>query len=361
MDHTAKILKELTEAFGPPGFEEEIREKIYNFIKDSVDEVKTDKLGSLIAIKKGKKEKPRVMFIAHIDEIGLMVKGFTQEGYVKFIPIGGWWSGVLIGQKVVLKTREGKKFKGIIGSTPPHLLRKKENISKLPEIDDLWIDFGVDTEFNPKEKLRIEIGDVMVPYSEFEILGNEKVYSSKSFDNRYGAGLLVRILEELKDKEFEGTFYGVFSVQEEVGLRGAGTSSWVVEPDVAIALDVSISEDTPDVKDKSEAKMGNGCSIVLLDVSMIANRRLTEFLRDIAEKEKIKYHLVTVPMGGYDTGRVHMFKEGVPSAIIGIPTRYIHGFHSLMHRDDFDNALKLSLNFVTNLTEEKLSEFTKYL
>jgi len=361
MDHTETVLKELTEAFGPPGFEEEIRGKIFNFIKDVVDEIKTDKLGSIIAIKRGKKERPKIMFIAHIDEIGLMVKGFTQEGYVKFLPLGGWWTGVLIGQKVVLKTRNGKKFSGIIGSTPPHLLRKKENASKLPDIDELWADFGVDTEFNPKEKLGIEVGDIMVPHSEFEILGNEKVYSSKAFDNRYGAGLLIRILEELKNKEFEGTVYGVFSVQEEVGLRGAATSPWIAEPDVAIALDVSISEDTPGIKDKSEAKMGNGCSIVLLDATMISNRRLTEFLREIAKKENIKYHLVTVPMGGYDTGRVHMFKEGVPSAIIGIPTRYIHGFHSLMHRDDFDNALKLSTGFVTNLTEEKLKEFTKYL
>ncbi len=361
MDHTEKVLKELSEAFGPPGFEEEVREKICSFIKDLVDELKTDKLGSLIAIKRGKKEKPRIMFIAHMDEIGFMVKGFTSEGYVKFLPLGGWWSGVLVGQKIVLKTRDGKKYKGIIGSVPPHLLRKKEALQKLPEIDELWIDFGVSVEFNPIEKLGIEVGDIMVPYSEFEILGNEKVYSSKAFDNRFGAALLVRVLEELKDLEFEGTVYGVFSVQEEVGLRGAGTSSWIVEPDVAIALDVSISEDTPDIRDKSEAKMGNGCSIVVLDVTMIANRRLTEFLREIAKRENIKHHLVTLPYGGYDTGRVHLYKEGVPSAIIGIPTRYIHGFHSLLHREDFDNALKLSVNFVKNLTEEKLGEFTKYL
>ncbi|MEO0295412.1 MAG: M42 family metallopeptidase [candidate division WOR-3 bacterium] len=360
MDHTEKLLKDLTEAFGPPGAEEEVRSVIYNYIKDIVDEIKTDKLGSLIAIKKGKKESPRIMFIAHMDEIGLMVKGFTQEGYVKFLPLGGWWSGTLIDQMVTLKTRDGRKFKGVIGSTPPHLLRKREE-AKIPELDELWIDFGVDTEFNPKEKLNIEIGDVLVPHSQFEILGNEKIYSSKAFDNRYGAGLLVRILEELKDKEFEGTVYGVFSVQEEVGLRGAATSSWVVEPDVGIALDVSISDDTPASKDKSEAKMGNGCSIVVLDATMIANRKLTEFLREIAKKENIKHHIVAVPMGGYDTGRVHLFKEGVPSAIIGVPTRYIHGFHSLMHRDDFDNALKLSVSFVLNLNAEKVKEFSNYL
>ncbi len=361
MDHTEKLLKELTEAFGPPGAEEEVRSVIYNYIKDIVDEIKTDKLGSLIAIKKGKKENPKIMFIAHMDEIGLIVKGFTQEGYVKFLPLGGWWSATLIDQMVTLKTKDGRKIKGVIGSTPPHLMRKREELSKIPELDELWIDFGVDTEFNPKEKLGIEVGDVITPYSQFEILGNEKIYSSKAFDNRYGTGLLIRILEELKDKNFEGTVYGVFSVQEEVGLRGAGTSSWLVEPDVAIALDVSVSDDTPAAKEKSEAKMGNGCSLVLLDYTMIANRKLTEFLKELAKRENIKHHLVTFLSGGYDTGKVHLFKEGVPSAIIGVPTRYIHGFHSLMHRDDFDNALKLSVSFVLNLDAEKVKEFSNYL
>ncbi len=282
MDHTENVLKELTEAFGPSGFEEEVRDKIYNFVKDIVDEVKTDKLGSLIAIKKGKKENPRIMFIAHMDEIGLMVKGFTQEGYVKFLPLGGWWSPMLVGQKIKLKTKDGKKLTGIIGSIPPHLLRKKEEATKLPQIEELWIDFGVDADFNPKEKLGIEIGDPIVPYSEFEILGNEKVYSAKAFDDRVASALLVRILEELKDKEFEGTVYGVFSVQEEVGLRGAATSPWVVEPDVAIALDVSISEDTPAVKEKSDAKLGGGCSLVVFDVTMIANRKMVNLLKNIA-------------------------------------------------------------------------------
>ncbi|MEN3045780.1 MAG: M42 family metallopeptidase [Candidatus Hydrothermales bacterium] len=361
MDHTEKILKDLTEAFGPPGFEDEISSVILTYIKDIVDEIKTDKLGSIVAVKRGKSDRPRIMFIAHMDEIGLMVKGFTQEGYVKFLPLGGWWSGVLIDQMVVVKTKSGKKYFGIVGSTPPHLLRKKEEASKLPELDDLWIDFGVDTQFNPKEKLEIEIGDPIAPYSEFKILANEKIYSAKAFDNRYGAALLIRIFEEIKDKEFNGTVYGVFSVQEEVGLRGAGTSSWLVEPDVGIALDVSISEDTPAAKEKSEAKMGNGCSIVVLDYTMIGNRKLINFLRNLAQKENIKYHIVAVPMGGYDTGRVHLFKEGVPSAIIGVPTRYIHGFHALMHRDDFDNALKLSVSFVMNIDSEKVKEFSTYL
>jgi endoglucanase len=268
---------------------------------------------------------------------------------------------MLIGQKIRVKTKKGEVFSGIIGSTPPHLMRRQEERAKLPEINDLWIDFGVSEGFNPREKLGIEIGDPIVPHSEFEILGNKKIYSAKAFDNRVACALLIRIIEELKNKEFEGTFYGVFTVQEEVGLRGAGTSSWKVDPDLAIALDVSLSEDTPALKDKSDAKLGGGCSIVVYDATMISNKKMVKFLKELAEKKKIKHHLVTVPMGGYDTGRVHILKEGIPSAIIGIPSRYIHGFHSLIHREDFDSALSLSVSFVLNMKGKNYKELIKFV
>ena len=357
MDRTEKLLKDLTEASGVSGFEEEIREIIKNEFKKSADEILYDKLGSIIAIKKGEKERPRLGFFAHMDEIGLMVKGFSK-GYVKFAPIGGWWSATLIGQRVKVKTDKGE-FYGTIGAVSPHLL-KKEEAQKLPDIEDLYIDFGVEEKkFDPQKKLDIKIGDPVVPVSEFKILGNKNIYMAKAFDDRVGCGLLIRILEEIKNKKIPGTAYFVATVQEEVGLRGAGTSAWVFEPDIAIALDVSLTEDTPGAKGETEAKLGAGAAIVSLDLTMISHRKLRDFIIKVAEKYKIKYHLVTV-RGGYDTGRIHLLREGVPSTIIGIPSRYVHGFNSMIHRKDFDNALNLCINFLKEFDEKKLKEVLSY-
>jgi endoglucanase len=357
MDRTEKILKDLTEASGVSGFEEEVREIIKNEFKKFADDILYDKLGSIIAIKKGEKERPRIGFFAHMDEIGLMVKGFSK-GYVKFAPIGGWWSATLIGQRVKVKNEKGE-FYGVIGATPPHVL-KKEEAQKLPEIDDLFIDFGVEEKkFDPQKKLGIKIGDPIVPVSEFKTLGNKNIYMAKAFDDRVGCALLIRILEEIKNKKIPGTAYFVATVQEEVGLRGATTSPWLFEPDIGIALDVSLTEDTPGAKTETEAKLGNGAAIVTLDYTMITHRKLRDFLIKICEKYKIKYHLVTVK-GGYDTGKVHLFKEGVPSAIIGIPSRYVHGFNSMIHRKDFDSALNLCVNLLKEFDEKKLKEITSY-
>jgi len=358
VDRTEKLLKDITEASGLPGFEDEVREIIKNEFKKFADEILYDKLGSIIAVKKGERERPRIGFFAHMDEIGLMVKGFTK-GYVKFAPLGGWWSATLIGQRVKVKTDKGE-FYGVIGAVPPHLL-KKEEAQKLPDIDDLYIDFGVEEKkFDPQKKLGIKIGDPIIPVSEFKILGNKNIYMAKAFDDRVGCALLIRILEEIKNKKIPGTAYFVATVQEEVGLRGAATSPWVFEPDIAIALDVSLTEDTPGAKTETEAKLGGGAAIVSLDYTMVSHKKLRDFLVKVAEKYKIKYHLVTVIRGGYDTGRVHLFKEGVPSSIIGIPSRYVHGFNSMIHRKDFDNALNLCINFLKEFDEKKFKEITSY-
>lgn len=360
MDRTEKLLKDMTEATGVPGFEDEIREIIKAEFKKYADEILYDKLGSVIAVKRGDSERPRIGFFAHMDEIGLMVKGFTKlpKGYVKFAPLGGWWSATLVGQRVKVLTSKGE-FYGVVGATPPHLLRR-EDAQKLPELEDMFIDFGIEEKFDPQKKLGIKIGDPIVPVSDFKILGNKNIYVAKAFDDRVGCALLVRILEEISNKKFSGTAYFVATVQEEVGLRGAATSPWVFEPDVAIALDVSLTEDTPGAKSETDAKLGGGCAIVSLDYTMVAHRKLRDFLVGIAEKYKVKYHLVTVTRGGYDTGRIHLFKEGVPSGIIGIPSRYIHGFQSMIHRKDFENALKLCVNFIREFDEKKVNEMVRY-
>ena len=358
MDRTEQVLKAVTEAFGPPGFEDDIRERVKKEF-ERADAVHTDRLGSLVAEVRGTQEHPRLMFVAHMDEVGLIVKSITEDGYLRFEPLGGWRAEMLLGQRVIVRTRKGD-FPGVIGSVPPHLLRGEE-AKKTLELRDLWIDLGVEKGMDVKETLGVRVGDPVVPYSEFTISGNPKVYIAKAFDNRVSVGLLIRILDELKAraKDHPNTVYLTASVQEEVGLRGARTSAWVVEPDVAIALDVSIAEDTPGLKERGEARLGGGASIVVQDRTMVAHRRLRDFLIALAEERNIPYNLVTV-QGGYDTGVIHLHKQGVPSAIIGVPSRYIHGFHSMIHRDDFDAALNLCLAVIEELTPERVEEFTRY-
>ncbi len=357
MDRTEQLLKDLTEAFGPPGFEDDVR-SVFRRELAYADEILTDHLGSVIAVKRGSQERPRILFAAHMDEVGLMVKGFTKEGFVKFEPLGGWLPTELIGERVVIRTRKGE-FPGVVGTLPPHLKRGEE-AKKPPELKELYIDFGVAEGFNPVKELDIRIGDPIVPYSTFQITGNEKVFIAKAFDDRVGVAHLLRVMDEIQNfKDHPNTVYLAAVVQEEVGLRGAGTTSWVVEPDVAIAVDVSLAEDVPGLESYTEAKFGKGVSIVVQDRTMIAHRRFRDYLVALAEQHNIPYHLVTV-QGGYDTGRIHLFQKGVPSAILGIPSRYIHGFNSMIHKDDLESAVRLAVALIQDLDDKKVAEFTTY-
>ncbi len=357
MDRTEKLLKELVEAFGPPGFEDEVREIVKREFQRA-DEVLTDRLGSVIAVKRGSSERPRILFAGHMDEVGLIVKGFTKEGFVKVEALGGWTTDQLIGQRVRVRTQKGD-FYGVIGTLPPHLRRSEEERRKLPELKELFVDFGVDKDFDVRKELGIRIGDPIVPVGDFLITGNPEVYMAKAFDDREGVARLVRILDEIENQSHPNTVYLAAVVQEEVGLRGAGTSAWVVEPDVAIALDVSLAEDVPGLESYTDARFGGGVTIVVTDRTMVAHRRFRDFLVSVAEEENIPYHLATV-MGGYDTGRIHLLREGVPSAVLGVPSRYIHGFNSMIHRDDFDAAVKLAVALIQRLDEKTLQDFLAY-
>lgn len=357
MDRLINILKSLTEAFGPPGFEDEVREIVKTEFRGKVNDILTDNMGSVIGVKKGTSERPKILFVAHMDEVGFMVKGTTKEGFVKFVPLGGWLPTELIGTRVRLRTKTGE-YIGVIGTLPPHV-RRDEEAKKMPKLKDLYMDFGVSEGFNPIEKFNIRIGDPIVPYSKFQVMGNEKLAVAKAFDDRVGVAHIIRVLDEIQTVTHPNTVYLAAVVQEEVGLRGAATTPWIVEPDVAIAVDVSIAEDVPGLNSFTDAKLGKGVSIVVQDRTMIAHRRFRDFIVELADKENIPYHLVTV-QGGYDTGRIHLFKEGVPSAILGIPSRYIHSFHSVINLDDLEAAVRLAVTIIKNLDEEIAKDFKTF-
>jgi putative aminopeptidase FrvX len=349
-----KLLQELTDAHGIPGFEEEAVAVMKRHLQ-AADQIKYDKLGSLIAKKKGSSDKPRVMIAGHIDEIGFIVKEITPEGYIRFLPLGGWWGHVALSQRVIVKSSKGN-IPGIIGSKPPHILQDEER-KKVQEIKDMFIDVGVCDGFDV-QSLGVRPGDPIVPDSKFRIMGNKDLYMNKAFDDRIGAAAAVAVINELAGVKHPNTVFGVGTVQEEVGLRGANTAAHVVDPDVAFVADVSLAADGPDASKGSSARLGSGPSITVYDGSMIPNRKLRDLVIDTATENKIPFHLAALDRGGTDGGRIHISRGGVPCIYMGIATRYIHSHTGVIHKSDFENLVRLIVEVIKKLDSRAVKSLT---
>lgn len=355
MDKTEKLLADLTNAHGVSGFEEDVCKVVIDHL-EAADEVEYDKIGSIIAKKKGTADSPRIMIAGHLDEIGFIVKEITDDGYVKFLPLGGWWGHVALAQRVIIKTTKGDVL-GVIGSKPPHILKDDER-KKVLELNDMYIDVGVYKGTDIKAT-GIRPGDPIVPDTTFKVMHDPKMYLNKAFDNRIGVAAAVEVINKLKDIEHPNTIFGVGTVQEEVGLRGAGTSAWAVNPDIAFIVDVSLAVDGPDAKKYEAGKLGSGPSINVLDGTMIAHRKLRDLVIDTAEAEGIPFHFGALARGGTDGGRVHISRSGVPSIYVGVATRYIHSHNSIIHRDDYDNLVKLLIAVIKKLDTETVKKITQ--
>ena len=355
MDLTEQFLKEITEAAGVSGYESEVRGVMRRYLED-VAEIEQDRIGSLIGKHVGSSERPRVMLTGHLDEVGFMVRLITKEGFIKFLPLGGWWDQVLLGHRVVIKTREGDRL-GIIGAKPPHMLDPEER-KKVLEKKDMYIDVGASSGDDVRA-MGIRVGDPIIPASDFQILADPKWYLSKAFDNRVGCALAVQALRQLAEEGHPNTVYAVGTVQEEVGLRGAKTSASVVDPDVAIILEVDIAGDVPGIKpEESDVKMGGGPSLLVYDARMIPNLKLRDLVMASAEELEIPLQMSAMSGGGTDGGMIHLHDRGVPSVVIGVPTRHIHSHNSMLHRDDYDNALKLIVAVVKKLDVDAVAGLT---
>lgn len=357
MDKSELLLKEITEANGVSGYEDEIRQIMKRELNGFVDNIEFDKMGSVLGIKKGSFDSPRIMVIGHMDEIGFMVKEITNEGYIKFLPLGGWWGHVALGQRMRIITSKGP-IVGVVGSTPPHLLTPEDR-KKVLEIKDMFIDVGTTEKFNVEKKLGIKLGDPIIPDSSFTIMGNHKMYMAKAFDNRVGCAVVIELLKKLKRAKHPNTVLGAASVQEEVGLRGAQTIAHLGNPDVCIVVDTGIGQDIPPHGFKKAEKMGAGAEILLYDGGMIPNIKLRNLVIKTAEEKKIPYHLSYMERGATDGGRIHVSRSGVPSIVIGLPVRYIHSHNSILNRDDYDNNIKLILEVIKKLDKKTVMSLTE--
>ncbi|HLR14286.1 MAG TPA: M42 family metallopeptidase [Bacillota bacterium] len=349
-DETLTMLKDLTDARGIPGNEKEAREVMERYIEPFSDRVYTDNLGSLIAEKKGDENGPKIMVAGHLDEIGFMVTRIDKDGFVYFQTVGGWWSQVMLAQRVTIMTKEGD-VTGVIGSKPPHIL-SAEARKKPVDIKDMFIDIGAMSK-EEAESFGVRPGDSIVPYFEFTQLKNEKMLLAKAWDNRIGCAIAIDVLKQLKDEEHPNIVYGVGTIQEEVGLRGAKTSAHLIDPDIGFGVDVGIAGDTPGIADhEADSKLGDGPQIILYDASMVSHKGVRDFIVETAEENNIPFQYSSIPGGGTDSGSIHLTANGVPSLSITIATRYIHSHAAILHRDDYENAVKLIVEAIKKLDRD---------
>ncbi|WP_077367596.1 M42 family metallopeptidase [Anaerosalibacter sp. Marseille-P3206] len=341
------LLKELTEAFGVSGNEKEVRDLILNEIKDFVTDIKVDKIGNIIAYKKGKIDSPKLMITAHMDEVGLMITGIDNSGLLKFTTVGGIDKRILVSKTV----RIGKnKINGVIGSKPIHL-QDKDEWSKALDIKNLYIDIGVNTK-EEAEKL-VSIGDYVMFNSEYIEFGNNLI-KAKALDNRVGCSVLIDLLKE----ETDLSFYGVFTVMEEVGLVGAGPAAYSVEPDISIILEGTLCADTPGTEDHMiPTKLGHGPAISLMDRTTLFDVNLRQKIVSIAKENNIPYQFRKTTFGGNDSGKIHLAKKGSVTSTISVPCRYIHSPVSVMSKKDYYNTHKLLLAIINKIEEGDFNEF----
>ncbi|WIA07772.1 MAG: M42 family metallopeptidase [Candidatus Phytoplasma cynodontis] len=342
-------LNKLTTLSGVPGQEKNVVNYIKGKVSEFVDKVEFDNLGSMITYKglKG----PKILFASHVDEIGLIVTEITKEGFVKFQTLGGWLSSVMLAQIWQIHTFKGVLF-AVTGAKPPHVLPIIER-DKIPNIKDLFLDLGVQNK-EEAEKLGVRIGDMITPYSEFRTLGNSNFLMSKAMDNRVGVLVLMKLLSSLKDNSNQ--FIGAFTVQEEVGLRGAITSANKTKPSIAIAIDTGIADDTPGQINSSEQVLGKGPQIPVFDYGLVAHKSLRELTIKIARENNIPFQEPKPTGGQTDASAMHLQNEGAASIVIGIPTRYIHSHNSIVHKEDIQNTVKLLILLIKELDEDKVQE-----
>ena len=338
-------MKELSLAPGISGFEGEIAKILKRELKNCADTIEEDSMGNLIATKKGKKGSPSIMLASHMDEIGLMVRYIDKKGFIKFSTIGGINDQMLMNQAITIHTENGE-VNGVIGSKPPHITKAAEK-NKVVKAEDMFIDIGASSDAEACEM--VTIGDPITFKSYFEEYPNDLIMG-KALDNRVGCYVMIEVLKRVKTN---ATVYGVGTVQEEVGLKGAKTSSYKLNPDMAIALDVTLSGDHPGIKpDEAPVKIGKGPAIVLVDASgrgIITPKLIRDLLTKTGDDNKIDYQLEVSDGGTTDGTAIHLTKEGIPTGVLSVPTRYIHTPVSVCSFKDIESTINLIVKAINTL------------
>jgi putative aminopeptidase FrvX len=342
-----RLLKLFIEASGPSGYEDPVRKLISNEVEPFADEMQTDTIGNLIFVKKGSNPKaPALLIMAHMDEIGMMVKYIDAQGFIRFSYMGGFFDQITLGQRVVVRTAKGN-LPGVIGSKPPHLMKADER-KKVVTRDDMFIDIGASSR-EDAEELGVQIGDPITWVGPYTELSNNLI-CGKALDNRALVPIMVQVF---KNASSAGPLIGVASVREETGLQGARTSTFSLDLDyplaLGISLDIALAGDFPLVKEaESPIFLGRGPTITIahgrrvsLGDGYIIHPGVKEFLLKLAKKNNIPYQLEIMEGGITDATVISLTRRGIPTANVGLPTRYVHSPGAVASLEDINNTIKL--------------------
>jgi endoglucanase len=335
-----RLLESLSNAFGPPGNEDEVRTVLRKELEGNADETQVDKLGNIFFHHHGKGDSPKVMLAAHMDEIGFIVTFIDNNGFLRFHALGGVTSNVMPGQTILLRGTKGD-LKGLVGTKPPHLMKEEER-GKTVAMEDLFIDIGA-ASLEEAEQKGVEIGTNGVFDVKFTELGGGYL-KGKAFDDRAGCTVLAEVFKALKNTSCN--LVAVGTVQEEMGMRGARTAAWQADPECALALEGTFAADVPGSSpEMMSSKLRDGPVVTILDQSVIAHPTVFRTLIKVGKEKSIPFQFKKVPTGGTDAGAIHITKAGIPSGTVAVPCRYIHGPASVTHVDDVKNTVKLVTEF----------------
>lgn len=334
-----ELLKTIAEVPGIAGREDQVRALILEELRPLTDEVSVDNMGNIIAMKRGSSER-RVMLAAHMDEIGFIVKHIDKKGFLRIQQIGGFDPRVLFAQRVLVHGYAGQTLRGVLmpASKPIHLLGTEQPPAL--KLDDFFIDLGLSEE---QVRARVEIGDMVTMDRTLEVVGDMVV--SKSLDDRASLFVMLEALRALRSHEV--TIFAVATVQEEVGLRGAATATYQVQPDVSVALDITLAGDIPEGAEQNAiSRLGEGTAIKLFDSSHISNHKLVRHFRDVAQRHNIPYQLEVLPRGGTDAGAMQRTRAGSPTITLSTPTRYVHTVNEMIHQADLQASISLLARYL---------------
>lgn len=338
-----ELMKRLSLASGVSGFEGEVRDIIASELEGHVDKIEEDRLGNIIATKNG--SGPSVMLAAHMDEIGLMVRHIDKKGFIRFSKIGGISDQMILNQAVWIHGENGPVM-GVIGSKPPHRMKAAER-KKVTTHDNMFIDIGVESREDAEEL--VSVGDPITFHAPYSELPNSR-FTGKALDNRIGCLVMVEVLKRV---DTDATVYGVGTVQEEVGLKGAKTSAFKLNPDMALALDVTIAGDHPGMKEEeAPAKLDGGPAVILTDASgrgIITHPRVKDWLLETAGEEDIPVQIEVSEGGTTDATAIHLTREGIPAGVVSVPTRYIHTTVSMASMKDIEMTVDLLVKAIERL------------
>lgn len=344
MSLNLELLEKICQAPGAPGYEQKIRALVLEEIKPLVDEIETDNMGNIYAIKRGKANK-KVMIGAHMDEIGFIVTHIDDNGFIRFHPLGGFDPKTLTAQRVLIHGKED--VLGVMAAKPIHVMTPEER-KKNPKTTDFFIDTG-----RSKEEVEqlIKVGDPITRERSFVEMGD--CVNSKSLDNRLAVFILIETLKNLKGKEVPYDIYGVFTVQEEVGIRGANVAALNIKPDFGFGLDTTIAYDLPGAAPHEKVtSLGEGTAIKIMDASTIADYRMVEYMKKTADINKIKWQPEILTAGGTDTAGIQRMTEGGSIAgAISIPTRHLHQVIEMANKEDIQNSIDLLMACVSEIDE----------